>query len=387
MKQHPDILLIANRDSFWTKEFVDKVLCKIGANVFIQYDPTQKESFDSFYEEAGVHFVQPFSLSPLLLKIPKLRVLYKNQKKRNAYSKISNAFDFIIILYVSLSSAKYANIVSRGKIKVFAHFIGSDILRVTDKTASSLKKILSKSNSQLVFESNQTEHAYRIKTNSQSSKTNKIIFLGIESSLPYIDEEIKGNHNNCKAVFEIPADKITVCIGYNASSAQQHLNVIEQLKKLPREIKSKIFIIVPVAYGGSIRYLNIVEKELLDSGIDFRMLDSFYNPKEIAKLRVATDIFINAQKTDSLSASVLESYYAGSKIINARWLYYKEFYDLGLDFYTFNTFDDVPVIVERLVKSAEIEPNKNREQIFNNFSWEKCKTEWERLLKENKNND
>ena len=91
--------------------------------------------------------------------------------------------------------------------------------------------------------------------------------------------------------------------------------------------------------------------------------------------------FINAQTTDSLSASVLESLYAGCTLINGKWLRYPEYEEFGIKFYEFNDFSDLLPLIESIVK-GENKPimQEDSKLIYNQFSWEKARSFWKDFL-------
>lgn len=381
MRNPRNILIIADRGSIWTKDFIDRVFLRCGANISLQFDPTQSSKFDGFYRENNVAFVASYRLSPLLMKIPKLRVLYHLQKNKAALKSVRGQFDQIVVIYTTPYALKCAVAVSDGKAQIYAHFIGSDILRSDNKNTRRLQKIIQKQRPFVVCESRQTERAFQEKIGEAICHKTKVIYLG-DVPLLHVDAWMEKGTDFCKKQYEIPTDKLSVCIGYNASPAQQHIKVIEQLKKLDENIKNKICLLFPVAYGGSEKYIEELSLASKTSGIEFCLLRQFLNPDEVASLRVATDVFINAQTTDSISASVLENYYSGAKLINASWLQYQEFVDWDLEYKSFNSFDGInSLLIETVENFAR--GNKNRAIVLRECSWETCAEKWCLWLKEN----
>ena len=374
-----NLLLIADAKSIWAKEFIDKVLLPIGASVSLQADPDADGRFDNYYRENGVRIVGQYQLSPLIMKVPKIRVLHRVWRKRAALKPYKGKFDAVIILYVTPFAVKCAKIISDEKTKIYAMFIGSDILRIGSKDIQRLCKLMKDHTLSVVCESCQTERAFHEKIGEKISVVANRIYLG-NTVVPYIDEKIKNGLPSCKREFNIPESCISVCIGYNASPAQQHLKVVEQLKKLGEEIKRKIYIIIPAAYGGTEEYISEINSALQASGIEYGILTKFLNQEEAAALRVATDVFINAQTTDAISASVMEAYYAGACLISAEWLKYQEFSNWNLDYTNFKSFDELNEAFVKCLDCGFDHCNRNRIEIFKAISWNTCKYRWNDML-------
>lgn len=377
------ILLLSNPESIWTKEFIDKVLLPVGASVSVQCDPDAQGQFDNYYRDRGVSIIGQYKLLPWMMKIPKMRVLHRALRKKKALKPYAGKFDKIIILYVTPFALECAKMLSDSHTDVYAFFIGSDILRSTPRNTARLQELLKDHTVSVVCESCQTASAFHEKIGQNISLAAHIIYLG-NAVLPYINKRIKDGRNICKGMFDIPQDLISVCVGYNASPAQQHLKVIRHLKNLDRRIQDKICVVIPAAYQGTVEYLAQIQAELQSSEMEYRILTKFLDAEEAAALRIATDIFINAQITDALSASVTEAYYAGAKLLSADWLKYQEFYSWDLEYERFGSFDEMQRILARCVDAGLTHSNRNRDIVFEEQSWDTCKDQWHNLLNEGK---
>lgn len=376
-----NILFIADAKSIWTKEFIDKIFLPMGASVSLQCDPGAQGKYFDYYLENQVEIIAPYKVSPLIMRIPKIRTRYCLFEKKHALAKYCGKFDKIIVLYVTPYALKCAKMLSNEKTDIYAAFIGSDILRITPKNTKQLISIMKSGKIKVVCESKQTGAMFTKKVGNKITLSPEIIYIG-NSQLSYIDNwETKGI-TFCKEKFDIDPTKITICVGYNANSAQQHNKVIEQLGKLSDEQKRKICVLLPVAYGGTQEYLNIVKQCLIENGLTHRILTEYLNPSDVAALRVATDVFINAQTTDSLSASLKECFYAGATIISASWLEYRELTDWKLPYIKFSSFDEIGGIVTQYINNPSPRNTFAKETLQNHCSWNASKNNWERLLKQ-----
>lgn len=373
------VLLIGNPESIWTKEFIDKVLLPIGASVSLQCDPDADGRFDDCYRDSGVRIIGQYRLSPLIMKIPKIRVLHRQFRKKAALAAHKGEFDAVIVLYVTPFALKCARSLAKADTKRYAVFIGSDILRSSQKNTASMRRLLKDNRTSVICESCQTEAAFYDRIGRATAVPAKVIYFG-DTPFRYIDDQLESGINKCKKQYGIPEDKISVCIGYNASPAQQHLKVIEQIGKLTDKIRKKIFLVVPAAYGGDAAYIAELDAAMKSTGTGYCVLTKFLCPNDVAALRVATDIFINAQTTDSISASVMEAYYAGARLLNAGWLKYREFSNWDLEYDVFESFEDICPLVEKNIGNLGERSNANRGTVLRNWSWNTCKDRWNDVL-------
>jgi hypothetical protein len=193
------------------------------------------------------------------------------------------------------------------------------------------------------------------------------------SGFEYIDKHRATPKAEHKAAFGIDPERISVCIGYNAIPEQQHERVIEKLAELPQEEKGKIFLVLPMAYGwGGAKYVERVRQKLSNSQIDFCILTEFFDLEKIATLRLATDIFINAQTTDAFCASIRECLYADTVVLNALWLHYREIDEWGLRVEEFSSFEERPKKLSECMKKSREEYAQNREILAEKSSWNNC---------------
>jgi hypothetical protein len=111
----------------------------------------------------------------------------------------------------------------------------------------------------------------------------------------------------------------------------------------------------------------ILEKHLIASNTTYYINQHFYNKKELALSRLATDIFIHVHISDALSGSVLEMLYANTQVITGSWLNYKTFKNANLDYLELQTIDELIELFTNpvIAKSTASNVNKVKEN-FNN---------------------
>lgn len=141
------------------------------------------------------------------------------------------------------------------------------------------------------------------------------------SLTPHIERWI-GMPEKAKATLGLPAGKIVVCCGHSASRRERHDLIISQLAGLPGEIKSLLFCVFPFTYNADFALINEVELAMKTTGIPFLILARSLTDDEVAALRVATDVMISIPSSDQMTASMLETLYAGGHVITGQWLPY-----------------------------------------------------------------
>ena len=256
---------------------------------------------------------------------------------------------------------------------------GSDFYRVSDQKLASYKYIFDETD-YFTFGSKYPIIDFDKRVPGYSEKL-KITSFGIGKF--YILRNLFKDRLNVKKELEIPTDKISVVCGYNASSAQQHKLLINQIKTLPLELKEKIFVVVPLTYSGTEEYKNEVELCIYESGLSYKLFRDFATEEEIAKIRVIGDIVLNAQISDGFSSSLQEHVLCNAVLIAGDWLPYKIMTDLGLKFYPVQLHEfgeklaDVISNFEAYYKEVQF----NHEKLFKEGIWDNRIKGWIDLYK------
>lgn len=133
--------------------------------------------------------------------------------------------------------------------------------------------------------------------------------------------EEKQNIATARERCHIPSfiERVIMC-GYNASSGQQHKEII----RLMPLFGERILWIFPMTYNGTSGYILEVQSLLEQTQCQYRLLTDFIPDKEWIYLIMATDIFIHIQISDAFSSSLAEHLLAGNIVINGEWLQYEE---------------------------------------------------------------
>ena len=188
--------------------------------------------------------------------------------------------------------------------------------------------------------------------------------------------------NQIKFDLNIPINKLVLTIGYNGLQAQQHLLILEALSDLSKELKNRIMIIIPFGYGGDVGYKNELLNRIKELGIDYHLHDSFISDVDVAKIRICTDIAINAQITDGSSASLQEHIYSGNVLMVGDWLQYNHFSDVGVKFLIFSKENLSEMLIAVLNDFEYYKDNakNNKDLIYNMSSWNARINQWIELF-------
>jgi hypothetical protein len=261
-------------------------------------------------------------------------------------------------------------------------FWGSDILAINDDEAKTLMSLLKRAK-KINLPSKEMEETFE--KFFQTKYAHKYV-CGKYGSLAYdYIDNIKSSMSkaDCKSYFDLNTNKITVMIGHNGIREQQHLAVIEQLTKLDKVDKDKLQVVIHMNFFFDEEYFKEIQSALEHSGIEYKMIVKKMDLLEIAKLRLATDIFIHAQTVDALSGSVREALYAGEVLIHGSWVKYSELDESGVEYVKYDTFDQLNSrLKDVLYDNLEIDRSSNLKILRTKYSWESVLEGWKAIFYE-----
>lgn len=256
------------------------------------------------------------------------------------------------------------------KTKIICSFWGSDLLRFTGvSNVFYVGRALKRANSITIQTLELAEILYSKYGRNFKMKTEILRFnLGIE-----ILEEIDLNRGNEKLInqfkerYKIPLDKTQISLGHNSFSENNHLLMIDEIRKLPKKISDNLVFVLHLGYGGEINYIKkLIELALHEQNIELIVINQFFDAKEIALLRLSTELFIHMPTTDALSAAMTEVLYAGNIVITGAWLPYGILKRNGIFFYEIEEFYELkPMLISILKNSSALKKYHNRELIRN----------------------
>lgn len=367
------IFLIGSFDSIYMYQYVKEVLLDCDFKTDKQY----------YFFHSGNASAISKEYMQLYEKVA-YKIYYEKPYKRTNHSLIyalddASPIDVVHIQYVKLGYLKPIRKKRRLIQKVILTAWGSDFLRLDNRFYSKMKKFIEMVDVVVAGTDNLRNFAI------DTLKIKNIDKLAApQFGSPIIEEigRLKHGEQTDKNKISTSSKKIVIACGYNGKPEQQHINIIRALSEIREVHKSQIFLHLPVAYGLSDEYCALLKTELEKSGMPYKLDKKFYNPKEMAEIRLATDIFIHGQTTDASSSSVFEYIYADVVVINGRWLQYHEVDDYNLSIKEFNEFSEITNIVEDVLEHLEEEKKKvanSNEILLTTRSWSNLKYAWQEL--------
>lgn len=378
MEKQESILVIGDIDSIWVRDFIHFVLLPLGYKVSVVKEENCKCKFEDFYLKNNVNIIDNSKKNKLLLRLPIIRRFYlKNIFKYRCKKKFTKVFT----IYTTAMSLILAKTVVCTEGEIFSVFIGSDLLRTNRRAVCLLKQQLEGSNIIPVCVSENVKE--RLVEIQKKFEKCKIIDFG-NAQLPQIDTALEKGKIYNKQHWKLDPNKFSVGIGYNGLTSQQHIRVIQALGKLEPKEKDKIVIFLQLMYGCNDEYIRKIKDAIIESGIECVYVTKFLEPDEIASLRVATDIFLNVQTTDALSASLLEHIYAGSVVICGKWLEYPKLREWKITLDEVEKIDDIPNALEKIIQFSKVgeEVGDNKDILRKYASWDKCMMRWKEVIEE-----
>lgn len=228
-----------------------------------------------------------------------------------------------------------------------------------------------------------------------TGSTNKYYFAKYGSSIIHqLDKLQKSSESRktSKNKYGIPEEKITISIGYSGKKIHNHILIIQTLFDSGEfNLQKELFhFILPMNYGCGRDYATEIENIIKQYTSQYTILyPQKYSDEEIARLRNATDLMIQLSKSDGLSASVIETFYAGSLVISGSWLPYDTFKQNGLYFNELSGIDgELPQLILNISKdiAEELKKSHQNKTRWNYDSWEKVIPNWidiyEKVLQE-----
>lgn len=236
------------------------------------------------------------------------------------------------------------------------HVWGSEFYKIDKQNILSrvMLKLFYKNLNRILFTNEQTLNDFkrlRIKT-----KSNVLSYPLLKLDLIKIGkaQSRKFHLNN----IGIDSDKPICCIGYNASTFQNHHTILDAID-LDNKFKSKYHFIFPLTYSGSIEYKQSIIERLKSSNYDFTVFEKYISDSEVVSLRLVSDTFIQVQDTDQFSGSMQESFYAGSAVLTGKWLPYSILRANGIVMSEIDSLKDLAIGLSNLELLSKSKDNPN----------------------------
>ncbi|MDO4303792.1 MAG: glycosyltransferase [Bacillota bacterium] len=383
-----NVLLLGKTDSIFTRDFCKNILDSDEMNTVILTQALSKEYWRD-YEAANVKQVKwpDCFLKGIRKQLSVLLYLPGIWGKLRQEIGFKNKIDIIHVHYVEpLHLLYFFPFWNRAKRRILT-FWGSDIYTITQAKKVLLRYFLKHASSIIFMISNQYEFFQSIYGHKYDDKV-KIIDFG-NGLIDELDVVMSNySKEDCKNHFKMPLDKLSVHIGYNASRAQQHLEIVEKLLLLPKDTLAQMELVFSVAYKCDDDFESYKRQltDMMDKAkMSYRFFDEYLQGEELAMFRRACDLFVYGQKTDARSESPLEYVYAGAGFLCPGWL--ADNYELldqsDIRYYVYDDFNTLCESVQLCLDNIDAPEGKisewGRQKIREEISWDAVGEKWRKL--------
>jgi|GEM_PF-904807 len=326
-------------------------------------------------------------LNKFILRIPKLRgliVRLAQKKTVNEVNRVINEYDVICIHGFWKEALNVYNKLDASHTFTVGAVWGSDFYR-RKKGDDSLFKAFDRCDRVLVA-TDEMENDILAVYPLSPKKIRKCMFglEPLETLFKMSGTSVPLN----KKMFGFEEKAFVITCGHNASQFQEHLKIIDQLIENQLELPPSYILVFPVTYGGSKNYILKIKDKLQKSGLKHKLIEEYLTDEKIALLRLATDIFIQVQKTDAFSGSMREHLFAQNIVITGDWLPYQSLSNEGIYFKTISDLNQLGGMVTNVIKNYEefkqIVKDRNIPDKFQHFRWPVSIIEWHRVFLEYK---
>lgn len=233
---------------------------------------------------------------------------------------------------------------------LIANYWGSDWLRLGSAIRKHQEKVL-KLADYIVTDSRQI---YEELDELYKEYTYKLRY--IRYKLPVVEElkhydGLESEKQDMAEKFGIAGNQLVVTCGYSGLRSHKQLMVINTIKKIPLEIRKKIFILIPAGYGRDEQNIVDIKKALSDVETDYCVIEDFMDFRSIAALRLLTDIFINMQPTDAYSSTMVEYCYCKKAIFCNSSIDYSGLEQQGAYYEKISDFDKLEELLVEYVEN------------------------------------
>ena len=193
------------------------------------------------------------------------------------------------------------------------------------------------------------------------------------------------NRKKYKNYYKLDDTKFSIMLGYNGYDTMEHIPMINALNDLSQSEKEKCQIVIQMSYGSD--DMHEYKKEIVKAGkearLDLVFIDDFLGNEDIARLRMACDLFLYGEKIDAFSSSMIEYIYSGANVLCPEWTddVYKS---RGVFYYEYKDYSDIPAKVKYIMDNPEAK-NKyvdTNRKILGNESMEAWTQRWRKMIEE-----
>ena len=377
------LLLIADADGFWIMRLLKYMLLPEGWEVVLFPIWGDGGKYADFYRENGVTVYHDPHTLPGIRHIPRARMWARIALNARDLIKMG-PFDVVHNCYLSQRDLALGWRVAKHFGAYWAAgFLGSDLMRASALALRRMKPYLEKCSAISVHNQLNVD-AIRTAFGERIAQKTHLIYFG-QMGYGDIDQaRAKYTREQCRASFGIEPGRFVVCAGYNASSAQHQLEMVEALARLPESRLQNMALVLQQTYcEDDADYIAKTREAAIRLPCQTVVLTHFMGPEESAMLRLSADLFLLAIQTDAFSASMQEYLYAGACVIKGSWLKYPQLESMGISLPEFSAYDELPALIEQAMDGALTGLAEEKRAAFPRlYSWEAVRDSWRRLYQQ-----
>lgn len=363
------VLIIGESDMVYVKEYVENML-KFDSSFKFTILTFTKKRYLEFYKKNNIKLIH------MRYECDSFEVNFQN---KIILSLLRGKFNFVHVHAVTFKTLELATIIAGNSSKIIASYWGflsskSEVKKIEPLLNKVYKISFVTENLKEDFNKNYgckyDNKCYCFDFGNGCISTMKNLMKG---------NELSNLMGKAKEELGFPTDRIIVAIGYCGRRDQQHLKVLDELEKLPKEILSKLYLFFHFSYSVTDKsYQKQIYSRLkrFDKyGCNYKISDEYMTGDRIAYLRLAVDVFINAEIMDALSGSMLEYLFGGTLVFNPEWLDYSVLERNGVFYIKYDDLDDLPnKFIDNIngIKALK----HNRKPIWDMCSWNKLVKKW-----------
>jgi hypothetical protein len=169
-------------------------------------------------------------------------------------------------------------------------------------------------------------------------------------------------------------DALQIVMGTNSQVAQQHEDMIQAIESMPETTKRRCSFVFPLNYGDRVNRERVL-KRLKQTSFQHSVLDRMIFGRQLADFRRSTHVLVQIQTHDALSGAMLESLYAGARVITGRWLPYDDLRSQGIDWIEIDRTAELVAALQTAL-DLSIDVGHNRLIVAQLADWQQVLPTW-----------
>lgn len=335
------------------------------------------EQYEKFYKEHNITVFSPAREHDGKGRFATVKRFLRKVRFLRKLGKV----DVCHIHYAHKSSCLLYRMFKKNFKKLIVSFWGTDILKPPKKEAEQQKKTLPYADKITVTVENSKD--VFVKRFGEGYNDKLVIAHFPSGAVPKIKEFSRHTtKEECRRAFNIPDGKRCLVCGYNADRDQRQDVCLDEISKLPQELKDKIYCIIPMQYSrNDMEYIERVKQKAEECGVEYTVLEEYVPFEKNATMCLATDIYLNLRVSDAFSNAMKEQMTAGSLMIQGSWMKYLELDKMKAPVIKIDELSELHTVLEKVMREYDFpEEIKIFEPMFELFDPDSLKKEWNRIF-------